>query len=298
MDQNRPVHFALVAEVHGSTTVAQWRGALEAARHRHPLWSVFIDGCNGATPEFLTLEKNQVPLRVLRRERSQGWQEEVARELALPFRPRSGPLIRAVVIHSDVQSTLILVAHHSIADGTSLVYSIRDILRAISGQKLDTLEVHLSQEEALSIPRKFAAPRLSEKEAPPGNAAAITYRTSISSAPSVKSLRLSCEITTRLRQRARSEETTVHGAINAAIAIAARRVSDSWLGKELYVCSTVNNRKHIGRPEDCAVLFSAVNVVFHPEWPLAFWDLARRAKDVVFKGQTLGRCHWRAECDL
>jgi hypothetical protein len=37
IDQNRPLHFALAAQVQGPTTVGRWRDALDLVQRRHPL---------------------------------------------------------------------------------------------------------------------------------------------------------------------------------------------------------------------------------------------------------------------
>ncbi|MBV9877440.1 MAG: hypothetical protein JO025_22115 [Verrucomicrobia bacterium] len=39
LDQNRPVHFALAAQVQGATEIEQWRNALDLVQRRHPLLS-------------------------------------------------------------------------------------------------------------------------------------------------------------------------------------------------------------------------------------------------------------------
>jgi hypothetical protein len=44
IDQNRPVHFALAAQVQGATTVERWRDALDLVQLRHPLLSVSMNG--------------------------------------------------------------------------------------------------------------------------------------------------------------------------------------------------------------------------------------------------------------
>jgi hypothetical protein len=52
------------------------------------------------------------------------------KELATPFDPGRAPLVRAVLMREHHRATLILTAHHSIADDLSLSFAIRDTLLA------------------------------------------------------------------------------------------------------------------------------------------------------------------------
>jgi hypothetical protein len=52
-------------------------------------------------------------------------------------------------MHEPQRATLILTAHHSIADGLSLSFAIRDTLLALSGNPIDPLLVTPSIESML-----------------------------------------------------------------------------------------------------------------------------------------------------
>jgi Condensation domain len=286
-NQNSPMHAVLTAQVRGTTTVEQWRSALEATRQRHPLWSAVIDDDADGIPYFRHVESTQVPLHVVESEECNAWEAQVARELATPFDAKRGPLVRATLLHSKTESILILATHHSIADGMSLVYSIRDVLRAISGKTLEHLKLHVSQEEALGLP-KFVDPcAVVPKQSSIQPTGPDIYRLKSPSHPSVKAMKLSRELTTRLRDRARTEQTTLHGALNAAVAIASTQASNVRFANDLRVCSTINNRKLIGMPEDCAVFFSASNVHFQNVLPEEFWTAARTAKTSLSNARSL-----------
>src|SRR5262249_30194088 len=62
-----------------------------------------------------------------------------AREIRTPFNPSRAPLIRAVLIQGARDTAFMLVAHHSIADGLSLVYAMRDTFDALAGRFLPPL---------------------------------------------------------------------------------------------------------------------------------------------------------------
>jgi hypothetical protein len=64
IDQNRPVHFALAAQVQGPTTVERWRDALDLVQLRHPLLSVRIETNGNSRPHFRRETAARIPLRV------------------------------------------------------------------------------------------------------------------------------------------------------------------------------------------------------------------------------------------
>jgi hypothetical protein len=49
-------------------------------------------------------------------------------EVSIPFNAGHAPLVRAVLLHEANRAVLIFVAHHSIADGHSIAFVIRDLL--------------------------------------------------------------------------------------------------------------------------------------------------------------------------
>jgi NRPS condensation-like uncharacterized protein len=136
MDKRSPLHATLAAHVDGSTTIEEWRSALDQTRQRHPLWSAVIAQTEDGAPFFQTMRHPEVALLVIEDEFAQAWEREVARELSLRIDAENGPLIRAVLMHTDASSMLILSAHHSICDGMSLAFAMRDVLQALSGSKL------------------------------------------------------------------------------------------------------------------------------------------------------------------
>jgi Condensation domain len=139
-DQNSSAHFAMTALISGRTSPRDWRRALDQLQKRHPIMSVCIAGVPGSVPEFHRVDAAPIPLRIVEDEPERRWEAEVGEELATPFKPSEAPLIRAVLIlGARDHAAFILVAHHSIADGLSLAYAIRDTLDAVAGRVLQPL---------------------------------------------------------------------------------------------------------------------------------------------------------------
>src|SRR3984893_14137665 len=146
-DQNRFVHFVVTALISGETSPRDWRRALDRLQQRHPILSVCIGGEPGSVPSFRQADGTPIPLRIVEDEPELRWEAEVGEELATPFNPSQAPLTRAVLIQGTRDAAFMLVAHHSIADGLSLAYAIRDTFDALAGRSLRPLARLPSQDD-------------------------------------------------------------------------------------------------------------------------------------------------------
>lgn len=285
MNRRSPLHASLSAHVDGLITVEQWRSALEQTRQRHPLWSAVIRGTADNRPCFQKMREPGIALRVIEGDFARRWQEEMALELSMPIDSENGPLVRAVLMHGDESCMLILSAHHSICDGMSLAFALRDVLQALSGVASTKLRLHSSQEESLDLRSQARRPRHNPSQPTAINTDSTVYRSKTSIVPRVSSLQFSEAFTELLLQCARREGTTIHSALLAASGIVARR-SGRYADRDLHLCSTISNRALVGSPEDCGVFFSACDFPFAVQADVDVWDLARRAKEVVSAGQS------------
>ena len=293
IDQNRPVHFALAAQVQGPTTVERWRDALDLVQLRHPLLSVRIETNGNSRPHFRRETAARIPLRVAQEnDVAQRWESEIELELSIPFNARQAPLVRAVLLHEANQAVFILVAHHSIADGLSIAFVIRDLLQALSGNPIDLLPVLPAHEEILGVIRSDglqAEPSKESNSTPPARPA--TYIRKEDLRPRIKGrikgLRLTPELTGKLIERARQEGATVHGALSSAVTLAYWQTNPELREEQIRICSPTDTRKLLGLGEDCAVLISARVVAIEPHASTAFWDIARRSMVGLAGAQTL-----------
>ncbi len=133
-DHSSPKHFCLIAEVTGKTTVSDWRIALDRLQERHPILSVCIDTAYNRVPHFRNVTGQPIPLRIA--DAGASWEREAEREMRTLFDPMKAPLLRTVLILEPERAFVLLVAHHSIADGIATVFLMRDLLSALSGQSL------------------------------------------------------------------------------------------------------------------------------------------------------------------
>jgi hypothetical protein len=285
LDLSSRIHFALVAEVGGRTTVEEWRAALDALQRRHPLLSVCIDSNHSRIPQFRHVEGEPIPLRVVKTVEMR-WERELERELHTQFDPRQAPLMRAVLLHQESKTVFILVAHHSIADGFSLAFAIRDVLEALSGQPLDRLPLMPSREEIFGLP---SARSTEDRPASQSSAAAAASLATVkrdAPAPQIQRLSLVPFRTSMLQSRAKEEGTTVHGALCAALVLAGRQIDRGWHDNPLRVRSSVSIRSLLGLEEHCMLAIGGGEVTVDPEATIQFWELARFVKSELSGVQT------------
>jgi hypothetical protein len=271
LDLSSRIHFALAAEVEGRTTVEEWRVALDALQRRHPLLSVCIDSNHSRIPHFRHVEGEPIPLRVVETAEVR-LERELERELRTQFDPRQAPLMRAVLLYQEFKAVFILVAHHSIADGFSLAFAIRDVLEALSGQPLDRLPLMPSREEIFGLPRGTSTEAGPASQSSAAVVASLARDKRAVPVPQIQRLSLVPFLTSMLQSRAREEETTVHGALCAALVLAGRQIDRGWHDNPLRVRSSVSIRSLLGLEEHCMLAIGGGEVTVAPETTSKFWN--------------------------
>ena len=217
------------------------------------------------------------------------WKAEVARELAKPFALGQAPLARAVLMHGPFESVFIFITHHSIGDGLSSAYAIRDVLRALTGETLEPLPPNPAQEPLVYMSQQATHHDANGSQQPqvPYEGRIMAFRTNDDLLPTVEALSLTPELTRTLTERARKERTTVHGALCSAIVLAGRESSGDWNHSPVRVMSPFNLRKQLGIGEDFGLFVSAASVPMSPGTLADFWDMARFAKSSLTERQLL-----------
>jgi NRPS condensation-like uncharacterized protein len=278
VDQHRPLHFLLAAEVTGSTQIEDWRRALDELQRRHPFLSVYIERNGESRPCFRQDRTITIPLRVIQgHNATERWESEAERELSIPFDPTQAPLVRAVLLHEAERSVCLFVSHHSVFDGRAVTFIIRDLLQALAGAALDPLPILRSHEEILGL-----APEAKNDIVPAHQPEATDKQPSTfvdvdQLRPRIKSWPLTVELTTRLRVRARQEGTTVHGALSAACVLAYWEVSEDFVTTPVRIWCPIDTRRTLNLGDACALLTASAPVSFEPPDATTFWEMARTA---------------------
>lgn len=87
---------------------------------------------------------------------SGNWREIVRKNEKVPFAIDRGEMVRVFVIRNGEESSLLIMSHHLAGDGKSILCFIEDIMRALSGEKLEYKPMNLITRE--SLPRKSELP--------------------------------------------------------------------------------------------------------------------------------------------
>lgn len=274
IDPISPKHFTVTAEVTGKTSVAAWAAALHAVQARHPLINARVDTEHLGPLHFIYDASANIPLRVVRLDKITDVEQEIKREFSAPFGIGDIPLLRAALLYSDTRCVIIITSHHSIADGLSLTHFIRDVLDSLAGKVLTPL---LLQPTVEDICIKADTP-VASINMPTGTQAPVPYIERSLAKLNICRRRLSPELSTGIRLRAKKENTTVHGALAAAFALAFARDSID-ANTPVRICTPIDARKFFAL--DYGMSFSVLFPTYGYETSAttAFWNLARAVTD-------------------
>ena len=283
VEQSVNVSHAVVVEVNGSTTIGQWKNALDAIQIRYPLLSASILKAPGTRPFFEKTRDVSMPLRIAPLLDSLVLEEEMEKELQRSFGDGSGPLTRATLFHGRDRSVVMFATHHSSMDGKSHLLLIQDLLAYVAGEDLgDPLEVQpgLGQLLGLPAPAEYVK-KLEGRSVAPEDGTRVEL-------PNVHlhRLQLGVEETELLLERAREERTTVHAALVAALTMAGKRFSEEWNAAPVRCMSPIDMRRTLGIPDAIGVLISSHHApVLTPEGA-SLWDIARTVRKDMLSAQS------------
>jgi NRPS condensation-like uncharacterized protein len=229
----------------------------------------------------------KIPIRVVERNSDEDWTNVTATEWKTPFNMNEGPMVRMVWIRSEGVSELMLIGHHCICDGTSLITIFREILQVIDQpdvqltpyrpfqslrdlfphEVLSDLKMALLVKVKAALLRLFALTVKAASAAPPGEHYLIYWRADAKESAA-------------LAHRCKAEGTTPYAAMCVAFLLAFRQVNSARF-KNRIMCP-VDIRRFISNIR-ADVMFN-----YAPPVPLRidsridlsaeFWDLARRLK--------------------
>jgi hypothetical protein len=259
-----------LAEIEGRSTVEDWRQALKQIGQRYPLICASIRKIWGARPYLESRPDIDIPLRVVPYEEGASIDDLMARELDISFGLGEGPLARMTLHHSQNRAIIIMVVHHAAYDGLTNVNIIHDLIAAAAGETIGgVLPVLPTTGEllGLSAPSPYT-------ERLPDSAAVLCPELDL---PKLKvtSGRLETDRVRALIERARKENTSVHGILVAAAVLTAKRQSNIWQTKPLVCLSPVDLRTMLSLGNAAGVLTTVHPTIVTPTDVPRFWDFAR-----------------------
>src|SRR5260221_11011486 len=151
-----------------------------------------------------------------------------------------------------------------------------DLVRALSGEQLERLPMLPSPENALGVVSKVPTVKDQTEHAVAKGNDRTSFAQSYVEPFAVQSLRLDAALTSRLRQRARTEETTLHGALCSAVIHAGRMTSSDWRQETLRLLSPINARKQCGIGNTSSMCIGAAIIPIAHGLEPDIWSLAGR----------------------
>lgn len=294
-DLGAPLNFTTVARVSGPLTSQVLRAALPALRERHVhLRSRIVAEGRGAT-----LRDDHVPPLALRVAGGPGasWITELEREINGPVASNPGPLARFTLVEGPAAECWVLATlHHSVGDGLSGAYLMRDLLAACAQVAAGRTPALAPLVDPGAIDDLLPA-RSRGRAAWPNHARAafedlllrVRGRTlqirrdrtlfAYDRRARVVHHELEPAFAEALSARARAEKTTVHGALSAAMLFG--MLADSGKdGSRFDFASPVNVRPRL-EPRVGEDLGFFVSMLLHRgvvRADMPFWELARAVR--------------------
>jgi NRPS condensation-like uncharacterized protein len=296
VDGHTPVNCIITARIRGHIAADDLQLGLKKVQGKHPLLRANVVEEDGQLYFSFSENPSKIPVRVVERNSDEDWRNETATEWKTPFNMNAGPLVRVVWIKSEGVSELMLIGHHSICDGASLITIFRELLQVVdqpdvqlipyppfqSLQDLFPQEVLSNLKMALLVKVKAALLRLfaltvkAAHPAPPGEHYLIYWQAGAKESAA-------------LVQRCKAEGTTPYTAMCVAFLLAFRQVHNA--GFKNKVMCPVDIRRFIRNIRADAIFNYAPPIPLSLDLGIdpraGFWDLARGLKQSM--SEKIGR---------
>ncbi|MEO0685707.1 MAG: condensation domain-containing protein, partial [Cyanobacteria bacterium J06649_11] len=285
-------NVVMVAQINGLVSREQLKAAVIKARQKHFLLGIRVSLDKDSAGWFTQKEVPEIPVEVIPRFTNEDWIQTTIEELKRTFSTQTGPLIRFLLLKSPEVSDLIVTAHHSICDGRSLVYLIRDIMVYLSNPEQDVetpqvipvvVEDCLPSSVMGSFLYRLIVKRINRKWMRKGiffndNDYKDLHQTFWqNNKVSILSWELTEPQTSTLVSRCRQEQVTINSALYAAFIAAQNHIQGNSQPYLQNIMVPVDFRSWLRKPVGEAIGFYASAVMFkqkyHPK--KSFWDMAR-----------------------
>ena len=296
-----PLNVVMVGRIRGAVDPSSIAAALEQLRSRHPLLAVRAQIDDDGTGSYVAGGVPAFEIQIAPRQSEEQWIARVKEEFRTSFPIETGPLVRCALIQSTEVSEIILCGHHTICDGMSLGYLLRDLLKCLTEpipefeRSIDPPPIDFTtapNPPSMNLVQRFIIDRINQKWA----AKNVRFTESEmrrmheefwkrNPAILVLAWRMDPDATAGLVKRCRAEKVTVNTALWTAF-LAAQ--SDVQVDRRRYrqrSALAVNTRDKLNLPVGEAFGFYAssltVKLPYSPR--KSFWDNARQMHSKIAK---------------
>lgn len=129
---NTPVNVVFPVKTEGYIEESALVNALQKIQRKHPFLNVTMETDADGIPWYITPASIlPIPLRIIDRLSDETWITEAETEWGTPFNQPNLPLARVTWVRSEQLSELLMVCHHCIGDGTSVMALMRELLECL-----------------------------------------------------------------------------------------------------------------------------------------------------------------------
>ena len=121
------MHTSIVLRLRGSVSEEALGKAIRKMLETYPLFGVRLEWNDEGVHWSTTDGAAEVPVKLYTRESDNSWIQVLNKEHEIPLSPSKGPLTRFILVKGNDASELIIFCHHSISDGRSLQFALREV---------------------------------------------------------------------------------------------------------------------------------------------------------------------------
>lgn len=296
-----PFNVVLVGRVRGVVDPSRVTSTLEILRSRHPMLAVRVKIEGDGTAFFLAEGVPAITVNTESRQSDEQWLDRIKKEFQTPFPIETGPLVRCTLLCSKEVCEVILCGHHTVCDGMSLGYLLRDLLDRLSEAKQESekpvIPPPINRDTVPDPPSangfvRFIIDRINKRWAKKGIrfSESDMHRMHEKFWQKNKTLKILAwsmepEITADLVERCHTENVTVNSALWTAFLAAQYDIQDDRKSYRQRSALAVNTREklNVSAGESFGFYASSLTVRLPYSSQRSFWDNARRIHTRIMK---------------
>jgi hypothetical protein len=281
--------YVNIAHIQGTIPLETLRAAIDFLQKRHPLLQAYLQKSKDSF-YFVSDINLFIPLQVIEQEYEEQWLEIAQDEMLRKFSCEAEPLCRIIFLQAKEKtgvSQLIVSFHHAIADGNAALYLIDELLSCchnlVEGTaiaEIETMPLQLPLEQCLSDLNFPHSAHIGSTPVDSSPTLLIEETTTVEHRKTQLITRIfSQSLTQHLQDRCHQEQTTVHGALCAAMLISVSMETLKTINPAVLSCgSNVDLRASCHPPvakKQLGCFVSSITTTHDVDLEPNFWELAR-----------------------
>ncbi|AMP97143.1 Condensation domain protein [Pedobacter cryoconitis] len=138
-DGKTPFNGIIPVKIRGEFSAASLHHALLRLQQKHPWLNAVISYDKNNRPSFTTdtVQPVKIPVQIISRHKDTDWEVESVKQWSIPFETDRDPMMRMVWLKGEGVSELIMVIHHCLIDGGSILTLLTTLYELIDNGDAD-----------------------------------------------------------------------------------------------------------------------------------------------------------------